>query len=145
MCRQTAGLMRALALQAGGQRDSALALVRVIADSAERRPALALAEGPARTEAGTPRVLLGELFLEAGRPAEALAAFDQALTLSPGRSLALLGRARALARLERREEAARAYARLLENWRHADADLPALAEARRGAAAPPAAGRGATR
>ncbi len=132
-------LVRALALQAAGQRDSALVLLRAAADTAERRPSLPLAEGPARSEAGTPRVMLGELLLDAGRPAEAVVAFDRALALSPGRSAALLGRARALARLGRGDEAARAYARLLDNWRRADPDLPALAEARRGAAARPAA------
>ena len=64
--------------------------------------------------------------------AAALAAFDRALELSPGRSSALQGRARALAALGRRDEARRTWARLLETWKNADPDLPGLAEARAG-------------
>jgi Tetratricopeptide repeat len=41
--------------------------------------------------------LLGEVLLEAGRPEEALAAFEAALALAPGRALSLRGRDRAAA------------------------------------------------
>lgn len=44
-----------------------------------------------------PREFLGELLLAAGRPQEALAAFDQALQTAPKRALSLAGRARAAA------------------------------------------------
>ncbi len=125
---------RALARLAAGDTTGTLALLREAADTVEANPRLHLAEGPSRAESGTTRVLLGELLLESGKAEDALDAYDRALVLSPGRSVALLGRARALAKLGRADEARRAYARLLENWKDADADLPELAEARRGAA-----------
>jgi tetratricopeptide (TPR) repeat protein len=131
--RVTVMQLRAISAQAAGRGEEAITLLRAAADSAEAQPDLHLREGPARANAGNPRLLLGEFLMAAGRPAEALAAYDRALELSPGRSLALLGRARALKALGRAEEARRAYARLLESWRHADAALPQLAEARAGA------------
>jgi Flp pilus assembly protein TadD len=84
---------------------------------------------------GITHLLLARALLEGGHPAEALAAYDRALELSPDRSAAVLGRARVLVRLGRTEEARRAYAQLMASWKDADADLPDLAEARAGAAA----------
>jgi tetratricopeptide (TPR) repeat protein len=75
--------------------------------------------------------LSGEILLELGRPREAAAAFAQALTRAPNRSLALLGLARASAALGDRESARRHYGRFLANWRRADAGLPEPSEARR--------------
>jgi tetratricopeptide (TPR) repeat protein len=80
------------------------------------------------------RELLGELLLELGRLPEAAAAFDAALLRTPGRSAALLGRARTAARAGDAVVARDYYGKLLVNWRAADADLPELAEARRGVA-----------
>lgn len=134
--RVTLVQLRAIAAQAAGRGEEALTLLRAAADSAEAHPDIHLREGPARANAGNPRLLLGEFLLAAGRPGDALAAYDRALELSPGRSLALLGRARALKTLGRAEEARGAYARLLENWRSADAALPELREAREGAGGP---------
>jgi hypothetical protein len=84
---------------------------------------------------GITHLLLAHALLEGGRAAEALAAYDRALELSPGRSAAVLGRARALTRLGRAAEARQAYARLMASWKDADPELPGLAEARAGAAA----------
>jgi tetratricopeptide (TPR) repeat protein len=77
--------------------------------------------------------LLGEARLKAGRPREAIAAYERALQLTPKRSAALLGLARARHAAGDEAGAAEAYRTLLDNWRDADPDLPALAEARRGA------------
>jgi tetratricopeptide (TPR) repeat protein len=72
----------------------------------------------------------GEALLVAGRPAEARDAFDRALALSPRRTEALLGGARALRALGDADAAKRAYAELATIWHGADADLPALEEVR---------------
>ncbi len=79
------------------------------------------------------RELLGDLLLELGRAPEAAAAYDATLLRTPLRSSALLGRARAAAKSDDAEGAARWYGLLLRNWRAADADLPELAEVRAGA------------
>ena len=82
--------------------------------------------------------LLGDALLAAKRPAEAEVAYEQGLKLTPNRSRALLGLARA--RLARGDSvgAAEAARRLLANWHGADANLRALGEAlsTRGVAAP---------
>jgi tetratricopeptide (TPR) repeat protein len=74
--------------------------------------------------------LFGEILLELGRPREAKAEFERALSRWPNRSLALLGLARASAALGDRDSARRQYRRLLANWRSADPGLPELQEAR---------------
>ena len=134
---QRAAVLRiqAVRAQAAGHADSAVALLRMAADSVENDPALFLAEGPQRSSVGITHLLLARALVEGGHPAEALAAYDRALELSPGRSAAVLGRARVLARLGRADEARRAYAQLMASWKNADAELPDLAEARAGAAA----------
>ena len=78
--------------------------------------------------------LLGDALVAAKRPAEAQVAYEQALKLTPNRSGALLGLARA--RLARGDStgAADAARQLLANWHSADADLAALGETRRMAA-----------
>ena len=80
--------------------------------------------------------LLGDALVAAKRPAEAQVAYEQELKLTPNRSGALLGLARA--RLARGDStgAADAARRLLANWHGADADLAALRETRRIAGLP---------
>jgi tetratricopeptide (TPR) repeat protein len=79
--------------------------------------------------------LLGAARLKAGRPRDAVAAYERALKLTPNRSPALLGLARARHAAGDAAGAADAYRQLLENWKNADGDVPALAEARARAAA----------
>jgi tetratricopeptide (TPR) repeat protein len=93
---------------------------------------------PSRAPVGPPSTLrleelLGQARLKAGRPREAIGAYERALQLTPNRSSALLGLARARRAAGDAQGAAEAYRRLLDNWRHADADAPALKEAREGA------------
>ena len=76
---------------------------------------------------------LGALLLAMGRANEAVAEYERSIKSGPGRSTALLGLARARLAAGDTTGSALAYAHLLDNWSHADADLPALAEARRGA------------
>jgi tetratricopeptide (TPR) repeat protein len=75
--------------------------------------------------------MLGAMLFEAGRFAEAEAAYDRALADRPNRSSALLGLARAKKAARDTDGAFAAYSKLLENWKRADSDLPALAEAKR--------------
>jgi tetratricopeptide (TPR) repeat protein len=90
---------------------------------------------PSRAPVGPPTTLrteelLGEARLKAGRPREAIAAYERALQLTPNRSSALLGLARARHAAGEASAAADAYRKLLDNWREADPDVPGLAEAR---------------
>ncbi len=84
--------------------------------------------------------LLGEMLLEAGRPADARKEFEAALARYPGRALSLLGLARAASKAGDAAAAKDAYARLAAIWSRADADVPELAEVRREASEPAAAG-----
>jgi tetratricopeptide (TPR) repeat protein len=74
--------------------------------------------------------LLGEVLVAAGRPAEAVPLFEQALRRNPNRSLSVLGLARASAAAGNADAARRQYTALLANFDNADADLPQLQEAR---------------
>lgn len=84
------------------------------------------------------RVLVAETLLALGRPAEAVEALrDLELAASfcaPAAAAwyprALMARSRALDALGRRGEALAEVDRLLARWRHADPELPLLAEAR---------------
>jgi tetratricopeptide (TPR) repeat protein len=75
--------------------------------------------------------LLGAALVDAKQPAQAEAAYEQALKLTPGRSAALLGLARARVARGDSAGAADVARKLLGNWHAADADLAALQEARR--------------
>ena len=77
-----------------------------------------------------PHELLGEELLKLDKPGQAVAQFESALKKAPNRTLSLLGLARALAATPDPGAAAAAYGKLLAIWHAADADLPALAEAR---------------
>ncbi len=74
--------------------------------------------------------LYGELLLEAGRAADAVGWFEQALVRTPNRSRAVLGLARAAARAGNGVKSRTAYEQFLVNWANADAGVPELAEAR---------------
>ena len=74
--------------------------------------------------------MLGNALLEAGKPQEAIAAFTKELELRRNRSESLLGLARARLASGDSKGGIDAYSKLLANWKHADADLPALAKAK---------------
>ena len=74
--------------------------------------------------------LFGEILLRAGKPVEAAAQFKTALLRQPNRARSLLGAARAAAQGGDQTSAATFYAKLLEQWKQADDDLPELREAR---------------
>jgi len=122
-----------------GRHDEAIALLRYAADEED-----ALGKHPVSPGAIVPvRELLGDLYLEIDRPGEALAAYEQSLTLNPGRYRAIAGAARAADRAGSAETARKYYAQLLELAKPGDGTRPEVAQARafldRGA--PPVAGR----
>jgi tetratricopeptide (TPR) repeat protein len=110
---------------ARGQQDEALRLMRAAADSEDKHEKHIVTPGrilPARE-------LLGEMLLEAKRPAEALREFEASQAREPGRFRGLYGAARAAAAAGDKDKARRYFTRLVEN---ADpkAGRPELAEAR---------------
>jgi len=74
--------------------------------------------------------LFGEILLLAGKPDAAAEQFKIALQRQPNRARSLIGTARAAVATGDRTGAATAYQKLLDQWRHADEDLPELREAR---------------
>ena len=116
----------------------------VAAASGRRDEALAIADAAARSELALPAPLglpqpvkpapelLGEMLLEAGRPADARTAFEQTLARHANRSLAVLGLARAAAALKQTTFAQEQYRKLGENWKDGD-ETPERREARSGA------------
>jgi tetratricopeptide (TPR) repeat protein len=73
--------------------------------------------------------LLGEILLQAHRPADAGQQFAKALYRHPNRARALLGAARAAAQSGDRAHAVHAYEQLLQQWQPADVPLPERQEA----------------
>lgn len=121
------GIAAAWAAEAGGNSAEALRLMRVAADlddATEKHPVTPGAILPAREQ-------LGELLLEQGRPAEALAEFRASLVRAPRRLATLYGGARA-ARAAGDSAQARAYYRqLFELGCNGDRSRAEIAEARR--------------
>jgi len=119
--------LRAVIRHAGGATEEAIGLLRETARIQDATPA----------EFGPPDVvkpvyeLLGEMLMtKKGMAHEAERAFERSLELAPRRSASLLGLARASNLAGDRLAAAGAYADLASVWRHADAEVPGLAEAR---------------
>ena len=115
-----------VAVGAGRGSDAVLRMQEAAALERDLPPPL----GPPRPIKPAPE-LFGEILLELGRPREAAAEFERALTRWPNRSLSLLGRARAAAALGDRESTRRHYQQFLVNWRRADPGLPELPEAQK--------------
>jgi tetratricopeptide (TPR) repeat protein len=76
------------------------------------------------------RELLGEMLLEMGRPAEALAEFEATMHKEPNRFRGVYGAAVAAARSADHEKAKSYYAQLLKICEQGDAGRPELRAAR---------------
>lgn len=109
-----------------GKLDAALALLRT---AAAIEDTMAAEFGPPVAPKPS-HELLGETLLTAKRPVEAKVAFQRSLELAPGRSLSLLGLARAARAAGDTALADRALATLAANWYGADPDTPGLSEIR---------------
>ena len=125
--------LRALLRQADGDLTGAVALTR---EATALEDAMPLEFGPPAVVKPS-HELLGEILLQAGRPAAAQAEFARALALAPKRALSLLGLGRAAAAAGDPATAARAYRELREIWHGSDPSLPGLMEATRFLAARP--------
>ncbi len=115
---------------AGGRRAEALAAMREAADREDRSEKSAISPGPLVPA----RELLGDMLLESGQPAEALAAYEASMAKEPNRFRGLAGAARAAAAAGRPDVAERYRARLVELCPKGDTQgRPELAQARQSA------------
>jgi hypothetical protein len=112
---------------AGGQRDAAIAAMREAAEMEDATEKSAITPGPIKPA----RELLGEMLLEAGKPAEALVAFELSMKKEPNRFRGFHGAARAAEAAGDSAKARTYYAKLVETCAAADTPArPDLAAAR---------------
>jgi tetratricopeptide (TPR) repeat protein len=107
---------------AEGRSAEAVSLMRAAADlddATEKHPVTPGAILPAREQ-------LGELLLEMGKPAEALAAFEGSLQRAPGRINSIYGAARAAQQSGSSDKAGKYRATLVELCRRASCERPEL-------------------
>ena len=127
---EQADIQRRIALAwqayARGNRDDGIAQLRAAADAEDATDKAAVTPGPLAPA----RELLGEMLLEAGRPQEALAAFEATMKKEPNRFRGVYGAGKAAAALGNRELAARYYKELLAIASDSDTPRPELVEAR---------------
>jgi tetratricopeptide (TPR) repeat protein len=119
-------VVQACAARAGGRDADALTLMREATQREDASEKHIVTPGrilPARE-------LLGDLLLELGRPAEALAAYEAAQKVEPNRFRGYYGAARAAQLAGDGERARHYFAELLALSRDADGDRPELLEAR---------------
>ena len=114
-------------LQAEGKTAEAIALMTQAADDEDRTEKNAVTPGPIVPA----RELLGELLLEAGRPKDALAAFERAMTREPGRFRSLAGAMRAAQAAGDSAAARRHASALLALAKNATPGRPEIAEAKK--------------
>ena len=113
--------------RAEGNDAAALVLAREAAEVEETVEKHPVTPGPILPA----RELEGDLLMELGRPAEALAAYEKTLEREPRRARALFGAARAAEAAGRTDVARARWATLLEVMAKADATRPEPAAARR--------------
>ncbi|MBI2188447.1 MAG: hypothetical protein HYU37_15205 [Acidobacteria bacterium] len=112
---------------ASGRRDEGIAQLRAAADAEDATDKAAVTPGPLAPA----RELLGDMLLEAGRPKEALAAFEATMKKEPNRFRGVYGAARAAEAAGDRGKAKTYYNELLHIARDADTDRPELMAARK--------------
>jgi len=120
--------LRAMADSRRGKRGDAIA---ALTKAAAQEDSLPFEFGPPAIEKPS-HELLAEMLLSAGRPRDARREFEIALKRTPGRSLALLGLARACRAMGDGARRRGAYRQLASNW-NADSTMAAAREARAGA------------
>ena len=118
--------VQALAASVRGEHEKAIQLMTEAVKIEEQRGAPSGPPGLIKPA----HELFGEILLRAGKHERAAEQFRTALLRQPNRARSLLGLARVHAKSGNNAEAANVYAKLLEQWKDADADLPELKEAR---------------
>ena len=111
---------------AQGRKDEAIAQLGAAADAEDATDKSAISPGPLAPA----RELFGYMLLEAGKPKEALAAFESTMKKEPNRFRGLYGGARAAVDAGDRTKATAYYKRLLEVAKASDTQRPELDQAR---------------
>lgn len=112
---------------ARGQKDEGIAQLKAAADAEDATDKSAISPGPLAPA----RELLGYMLLEAGRPKEALAAFQATTKKEPNRFRGIYGAGRAAEAAGDRAVAITYYTQLLEVAKEADTERPELAAAKK--------------
>lgn len=112
---------------AEGRRDQGIADLRAAADAEDATDKSAISPGPLAPA----RELLGDMLLEANRPAEALAAFEASMRKEPNRFRGLYGAGRAAEASGDRVRARAFYAELVKIVGDTESARPELQHARR--------------
>jgi tetratricopeptide (TPR) repeat protein len=116
----------AWAARAEGKNDEALAMMRQAADredATEKHPVTPGAIQPARE-------MLGELLIDLGQPAKAIAEFEASEKTDPNRLHGLAGAGRAAEAAGDRAKAKEYYSKLIELTKTADAERPEIVKAK---------------
>jgi hypothetical protein len=116
--------LEAYTIFAEGRRDEAIVLARQAASVAEDLPSDSMWPMPVKPA----HELVGDLLLEARRPVEAMAAYQDSLNRWPQRPLSLLGLYRAATQARHTERAAAARAELARVWGRGDRRWSEIAE-----------------
>ena len=112
---------------AEGRKDEGIAQLRQAADAEDATDKSAISPGPLAPA----RELLGYMLLEAGRAADALAAFEASMKKEPNRFRGLYGAGTAAEASGHRDKAVTYYKQLLAVAAEADTDRPELQHARK--------------
>ncbi len=111
---------------ASGQREDALTQLTAAADAEDATDKSAVTPGPLAPA----RELLGDMLFDAGRPADALRAYEATMAKEPNRFRAVYGAASAAAAAGNRDRAAQHYRELIEICKSSDTERPELKQAR---------------
>ena len=110
-----------------GRKDEGLAQLSAAADAEDSTDKSAISPGPLAPA----RELYGDMLLEAGKPRDALAAFELTMKKEPNRFRGIYGGARAAERLGDRSKATAYYTKLLEVAKDADSERAELQQAKK--------------
>jgi tetratricopeptide (TPR) repeat protein len=112
---------------AEGKKDEAIKAMSATADREDLTDKSAVTPGPLAPA----RELLGSMLMEAGRPKEALVAFEAVMKKEPNRFLAIYGGAKAAEALKQTTKAKGYYKQIVDICKDASPDRPELVEARK--------------
>jgi tetratricopeptide (TPR) repeat protein len=111
---------------ASGKTEDGLAQMRLAAEWEDKTEKHPVTPGPIIPA----RELLGDMLMDAGRPKDALAAYEHSMRVEPNRFRGYAGAARAAELAGEKEKAKQYYSKLLELAAKGDGDRPILKVAR---------------